>query len=93
MDEVRKIESQQNKTLLAHTRYLWLYNKATLKEKDSLRLQEIMNQNSALALAYQFKENMKVFFTQSTKAEAEIYLQTWCDHVCSSNLHPFRDVV
>jgi transposase len=52
-----------------------------------------MEQNSALALAYQMKENMKEFFMKWTREEAEIYLETWCDHAMTTNFQAFHDVV
>jgi transposase len=62
LDTVRKLEATHHKALLHRTKYLRLYNRDRLKAKDSERLQKIMEQNSALALAYQMKENMKEFF-------------------------------
>ena len=93
LDEVRRIEAISNKHLLAKTRYLWLYSKDRLTEEKQKRLDDIMTKNSALALAYQMKENIKDFFLKTTREEAEIYLQTRCDHALTTHLHPCHEVV
>jgi transposase len=64
MDEVRRIEAKNDSILLKKTRYLRLYNQKRLDDNKKGRLAYIMSKNSALALAYQIKENFKDFFSK-----------------------------
>ena len=93
MDEVRKIEAREDQTLFCKTRHLWLYNKERLTEQRAKQLEYIMTKNSGIALAYQMKETFKEVFVKQTREEAEHYLEAWCIHIMTTNLHPFHQVV
>ena len=92
LDEVRRTEVKSNK-LLKWSRYLWLKNPDDLKEKSILKLEELKRNNSALAEAYQMKENIKEFFEKETVESAELFLQLWCEWVMASKIEPMKKVV
>jgi transposase len=92
VDEVRRRETKEY-TFLKGSRYLWLKNPETLTEQQTLLLEDLKTKNQSLFMAYQMKENVKDFFKQTSREDAEQFLQTWCTWIDSSNIEPMKQVV
>ena len=76
------------KKVLKGTRWLLLKNPENLDpEKDEhQRLQDALKVNEPLAIAYYLKEDLRRFWDQPNKAEAEIFLRHWIAKAESSKI-------
>jgi len=77
-DLQREAEEMKKETLKG-TRWLLLKNPGNLDRggDESRRLQEALQLNKPLALAYYLKEDLRQFWEQKSKAKARDFLQDW----------------
>jgi len=69
------------KDVLKGVRWLLLKNPENLDEKrnERWRLEEALDLNRSLAIAYYLKEDLGQFWNQPSRAAAERFLTNWCD--------------
>jgi transposase len=74
--------------VLKGTRWLLLKNPENLNNQrdESIRLQRALKFNEPLATAYYLKEDLRQFWNQESKAEAEKYLIAWIAKARSSKI-------
>ncbi len=75
----RLSESVEGKKLLKGTRWLLVKNPENLDEKrdQKKRLEEALRVNKPLATAYYLKEDLRLFWTHTSKTKAEHFLNGW----------------
>lgn len=81
-----------HKNVLKGTRWLLLKNPENLDdEKDeSQRLEEALQLNAPLATAYYLKEELRQFWEQSNKAQAQRFLSAWYDKAMSTGIKQIK---
>ena len=79
-DEQNRLEAEGKKTLKG-ARYLLLYGKEKLAEKPDrqARLDELLAANETLHKVYLLKEDLRLFWSQQSKAKAETFIETWIE--------------
>lgn len=90
VDQVRRAE-RKDAPELARTRYLWLKNQSNLSPYQQRQLEHLLLAGSHLKTvrAYQMKLAFQDLWALSS-AQAERFLDAWCDWVRVSDLHPMR---
>jgi transposase len=86
--EIYRDEKDLNKRdLIKGTRWLLLKNSENLETDDEKqKLQEALNVNKPLAIAYYLKEDLGLLWEQDSKKEAEIFLNKWVKRAYASGL-------
>lgn len=84
----RDTNESAGKKVLKGTRWLLLKNPDNLNdEKDeAARLEEALKLNQPLATGYYLKEDLRQFWSQSSKAAAQRFLTSWCERAVSSGI-------
>lgn len=84
----REAEGPLQIEVLKGTRWLLLKNPENLDalKDENGRLQKALKLNEPLASAYYLKEDLRQFWNQKTKAEAEKHLTTWIAKAMSSKV-------
>jgi len=84
----------EEKKLLKGTRWLLLKNPENLDpERDEpKRLQEALELNAPLATAYYLKEDLRQLWSQPTKQQAAIFLESWLQRAWSTGIKPIITV-
>jgi transposase len=92
----RQLQNQMEKEplkskVLKGTRWLLLKNPENLdanpEKKEKERLQRALELNEPLAKAYYLKDDLRQFWNQPTKQEAEQWLDQWIESARSSKIH------
>ena len=79
-DLYREATDDLHKAVLKGTRWLLLKNPENLDDdrNEHQRLQDALSLNAPLATAYYLKEDLRQFWEQATKPQAERWLTAWC---------------
>lgn len=79
-DLYREATDQLHKAVLKGTRWLLLKNPGNLDDDrdEGQRLKEALSLNASLATAYYLKEDLRQFWEQATRRQAERWLAAWC---------------
>ena len=88
MDEVRKLERQENEALRGH-KYLFLRNYSKLKKKQVTELHLLIESYPKLGEAYKLKTLFIDMFNIESATDAKAYLTFWCELAVESKLFPF----
>ena len=77
-----------DRTVLKGLRWLLIKHRDHLDEtkNERVRLQEALNLNRSLAVAYYLKEDLSQIWQQSTKAIAAKFLTDWCRRAPASGI-------
>ena len=90
IDKLRNIEyrnaDSKLKSLMKHSRFLFLKNPQNLKTEERPQLKEILKLNEPLALAYILKDYVKRIWQYRYRASAEKFLLYWCDLALDSGI-------
>ena len=73
----REIEDETEKKHLKNTRWLLVSNPENLSEKGEAKLAQALEVNKPLATMYYLKEKLRMLWMQSSKEEAEQWLESW----------------
>ena len=57
-----------------------------IKKNEYERLEEALKINKPLATVYYMKEELKLFWCQTNKFEAELFLENWLDKAKASKI-------
>ncbi len=98
VDEVRRTEAKQLKAdgyedILKHTKYCFLKNEENLTEKQSLKLDDVLQYDMKSIRAYLYKESFQAFWKYKTPYWAEWFLTKWCNKAMRSQLKPIKRFV
>jgi transposase len=79
-DLYREATDDLHKTVLKGTRWLLLKNAENLNDDrdERQRLEDALSLNAPLATAYYLKDDLRLFWEQTTKSRAERWLTAWC---------------
>jgi transposase len=91
VDEVRKIEREQNQDL-RKSKYILLRNKSDLKNDQLEKLHYITQTFPAIGKVYQLKEQFKEIW-RNQKADAEEAFDKWMEMAQESGIYPLIKVV
>lgn len=97
IDKLRNIEyrnaDSKLKSLMKHSRFLFLKNPQNLKTEERPQLKEILKLNEPLALAYILKDYVKRIWQYHYRASAEKFLLYWCDLALDSGIELLKSFV
>ena len=84
-------KDQLHRDVLKGIRWLLLKNPENLTKSDAVdersRLQEALQLNQPLAVAYYLKDELRQFWKQSSKCAAEKFLEDWCRRADATDIH------
>jgi transposase len=96
IDKVRRNEyckaSQEDRKVLKGSRYLLLKNEENLTDTQRDRLQNVLSLNSTLSVLYLLKDQLKLVYYYSDRAEAKRALDDWCamaTQIADTSVHSF----
>ncbi len=92
--QYRELKDSMGKDVLKGSRWLLLKNPDNLdvNRNERERLNEALKYNQPLALAYYMKEDLRQIWNQSSKSEAEIFLNDWIARARVSGLGPLMTI-
>jgi len=102
IDAVRRSEQnrqeEEGKRFIKGSRYLLLYGKEKLAAKPERkeRLDRLLEANEVLNKAYLLKEDLRLFWSQGSREEAETFIEDWLKQARAVNNRPlaaFADTV
>lgn len=90
----RQAADDLGKKVLKGTRWLLLKHPDNLREErgERERLQEALELNASLAIAYYLKEDLRQFWEQDDKDQAERFLRDWIARARSSGIRVLHDM-
>jgi transposase len=96
IDKVRRNEyckaSQEDRKVLKGSRYLLLKNEENLSDTQRNRLKNVLSLNSTLSVLYLLKDQLKLVYYYSDRAEAKRALDDWCEmasQIADTSVHSF----
>jgi transposase len=92
-DEVKKRKEQGKSDVLKKSRFLFLYNRDNMPEKQLPRLQELLKLNLQVVRAYLMKEDFDRFWSYVSPYWAEWFLDKWCTRAMRSKIEPMKKFV
>ena len=83
-----ELENTMDKQVLKGTRWLLLKNPENLDEEknEKERLEEALNLNKPLSIAYYLKEDLRQIWTQENKRSAKAFLKDWIARAQASGI-------
>lgn len=93
VDEVRRsavaIANTEERKVIKGSRYLLLTKLSKLSESKKDKLEDLVNLNEDISIAYQLKEQFRSVYERPTKMWAHDELEAWCNLAESSKIRPF----
>jgi len=98
VDQVRREESKKLKAegyepVLKDSRYCFLTNQENLTDKQSVKLNELLEYDLKTIRAYLLKESFQGFWHYTYPAWANKFLTAWCNRAMRSKLDPIKKFV
>jgi transposase len=94
IDEVRRNAvakaSKDDKKVIKGSRYLLLSNPSDLTESGRAKLENLIEVNQEISIAYLLKEQFQRVYQRPTKMWAMDELEEWCDLAASSGIKAFE---
>ena len=91
VDQVRKLEVKKQE-ILKNTKYIFLKNKDSWTEAQTLKFKEIDQINLATAQAWQIKENFNGIYRQGRKQHCLNYFEQWYTDTLEKGIKPMIKV-
>ncbi len=91
--EVNKLNNDKEKRAIKGTRWILLKNRDNLKEKEQIRLEELLKANENLAKVYILREDLKLVWKNSNREEMSEELDNWCQRAIETDLKPLAKFV
>ena len=92
LDDIRKEQQKICGNVLKGERFLFLKNYDSLDVNGMERLNTLLAANEPLFVAYTMKEQLRSFWTQESREDAEAFLKTWCTDALIQGTQPLRKV-
>jgi len=92
-DEVRQARAKTDKRIIKGSRWILLKNHENLKEKEKLRLEELLKANENLAKVYILKDDLKAIWNSRNRQEMANALDDWCQKALEAGLKPLSRFV
>lgn len=90
--EARELKKTERSEILKKSRWLFLKRKKNLKEKQSVRLAEIVKHNLRTVRSYLLKEEFQLFWEYKSAWWAGRFLDEWCTKTMRSKIDPMKKV-
>lgn len=92
VDEVRRecqshLESKEDRRLLKGKRWLLLRGKENVEPDRQAELDELLQWNQPLSLAYQLKEKLRLLWDEPTADKGGEFLDEWCSQATASGVN------
>ncbi len=91
--EVNKLNNDKEKRAIKGTRWILLKNRENLKEKEQIRLEELLEANENLAKVYILREDLKLVWRNRNREEMSEELDNWCQRAIETDLKPLAKLV
>jgi len=91
--EVNKLKDDKEKKAIKGTRWILLKNRSNLKEKEKIRLEELLKANENLAKVYILKDDLKLVWKNSSREKMAEELDDWCQRAMETGLKPLANFV
>lgn len=88
--EARHMLAQGYEPILKNTRWCFLKRSENLTEKQSLKLNDVLQYNLRSVRAYLLKESFDAFWTYTSPYWAGWFLDQWCARAMRSRLDPMK---
>ena len=90
----RELTDHLQRDVLKGLRWLLLKNPENLTKNDKVdeqaRLKEALKLNESLSIAYDLKDELRLFWKQSSKRAAEKFLEDWCRRADASGIRQLQ---
>lgn len=94
VEEVKRLRSEgYDDDVLKKTKYCFLKNPENLTEKQSVKLDDVLQYDLKSVRAYLLKESFQLFWNYKSAYWAEWYLNKWCERAMRSRLDPIKAFV
>ncbi len=90
--EARRLKEKGKDPVLSKSRWCFLKRKGNLTDKQSFKLQELLQMNLRTVKAYLLKEQFQDFWEYKSPAWAGKFLDSWCKNAMRSKIDPMKDV-
>lgn len=91
-----ELKDKQQRDVLKGVRWLLLKNPENLKQDDRVdepaRLKEALTLNEPLSQAYYLKDELRLFWKQTSKAKAEKFLTQWCRRADATGIRVLKTI-
>lgn len=85
-EEMRNAESDEVRKIIKGKRYLLLYARENLRNRDVAPLKELLMLNANLCAAYILKEQLRAFWEAPNRTIGEQFLQEWVEAARASGI-------
>jgi len=92
-EETKELHSNGYEAVLGNSRYCFLKRTENLTEKQSLKLEEVLQYKLKSVRAYHLKESFDAFWHYDSPRWARWYLKKWCTRAMRSRLDPMKKFV
>lgn len=86
----RLANTQQDHEVIKGSKWLLLRNKQNLRHQDRIRLQELLNANKRLAIAYILKDDLKHLWDYKYEGAALNFWNQWYRRAMRSRIEPLK---
>jgi transposase len=90
--EAKRLRSDGYEPLLTHSRWCLLKRPENLTDRQTVKLDELLEYNLQSVRAYLHREDFQRFWEYQSPAWAGRFLDEWCSHVMRSRLEPMKKV-
>ena len=92
-EETKELHTQGYEPVLGNSRYCFLKRTENLSEKQSARLDEVLQYDLKSVRAYYLKESFDAFWHYDSPRWAGWFLKKWCARAMRSRLEPMKKFV
>jgi transposase len=91
--DVAKLKADGYESVLTKSKYIFLKNPENLKDKQAMRLEELLQYNLRVVRAYLMKEDFERFWDYKHWYFASRFLDEWCVRAMRSKIEPMKKFV
>ena len=92
-EETKELHNKGYEPVLSHSRYCFLKRTENLSEKQSTKLNDVLQYDLKSVRAYYLKESFDVFWYYNSPQWARWFLKKWCARTMRSRLDPMKKFV
>lgn len=92
-DETKRLQLEGYEPVLSNSRYCFLKRTENLSQKQSLKLNEVLQYDLKSVRAYYLKESFEAFWHYNSPYWARWFLRKWCARAMRSRLDPIKKFV
>lgn len=92
-EETKKLKAEGYEPVLKDSRFCFLKNQENLTDKQTLKLDDLLEYDLKSVRAYLLKESFQAFWQYTHPAWANKFLTAWCNRAMRSQLKPIKKFV